>query len=371
MHALFIIGFMAIVGAVIGAFTNHLAIKMLFRPYKAIYIGKWKLPFTPGLIPARQPEMAKQMGRMVTEHLVTSDGLQSKIQDDIFQEKILIYAQEKIRPVLQSEKTIEEWIIKVTGKNHFEAAIVEKTEMFFKQWLDKQKEKTVEEVLLPEWISFAEGKIPAIRQQVIEKCSLYLASPEGKETLQSFMSEFLSKQPSFFSFVGSFVNQEKMATKAQNELIHLLHSEKTAILLEELIQKEVDGFKTSSIKKWTHTIDEKTVTRWVFDKLPFKKGLQRPLSHVMQPYEKVILHTLLPKLIEKGTQVAASKVEHAFELINMENMVTEQVKMFSLERLEEMILGIIKKELHMITILGGILGGLIGIIQGVITLLFS
>jgi uncharacterized membrane protein YheB (UPF0754 family) len=52
-------------------------------------------------------------------------------------------------------------------------------------------------------------------------------------------------------------------------------------------------------------------------------------------------------------------------------MVTKQVETFSLERLEEMVLGIIKNELHMITLLGGILGGVIGIFQGIITLLFS
>ena len=37
--------FMAFIGAAIGGVTNHLAIKMLFRPYKAIYIkiGDYRL----------------------------------------------------------------------------------------------------------------------------------------------------------------------------------------------------------------------------------------------------------------------------------------------------------------------------------------
>ncbi|MBJ8154575.1 DUF445 domain-containing protein, partial [Bacillus cereus] len=33
-------------GAIIVVYTNHLAIKMLFRPHRRIYIGKFQVPFT-------------------------------------------------------------------------------------------------------------------------------------------------------------------------------------------------------------------------------------------------------------------------------------------------------------------------------------
>ena len=49
---------MAFIGALIGGITNHLAIKMLFRPHEAKYIGSWRVPFTPGLIPKRRDELA-------------------------------------------------------------------------------------------------------------------------------------------------------------------------------------------------------------------------------------------------------------------------------------------------------------------------
>jgi len=47
-------------------------------------------------------------------------------------------------------------------------------------------------------------------------------------------------------------------------------------------------------------------------------------------------------------------------------MVKEQVNSFPVQRLEELVLGISKKEFKMITVLGAILGGFIGIIQGLI-----
>ena len=47
-----------LLGSIIGYFTNSLAIKMLFRPHKAIFIGKHQLPFTPGIIPKNQKRPA-------------------------------------------------------------------------------------------------------------------------------------------------------------------------------------------------------------------------------------------------------------------------------------------------------------------------
>ena len=35
-----------LIGAVIGLFTNWLAVKMLFRPYYPKKIAKWRFPFT-------------------------------------------------------------------------------------------------------------------------------------------------------------------------------------------------------------------------------------------------------------------------------------------------------------------------------------
>lgn len=69
-----------IAGGVIGYFTNDLAIKMLFRPYKAIYIGKRKLPFTPGLIPSNQERLANKVSDTIMGSLLTPTELQKLAQ---------------------------------------------------------------------------------------------------------------------------------------------------------------------------------------------------------------------------------------------------------------------------------------------------
>ena len=65
-----------IAGGIIGYFTNDLAIKMIFRPYRPIYIGQWRIPFTPGVIPHNQDRLAKRISNAIMGSLLTPEELQ-------------------------------------------------------------------------------------------------------------------------------------------------------------------------------------------------------------------------------------------------------------------------------------------------------
>ncbi len=65
-----------LVGAAIGYITNWIAVKMLFRPLYPKYLGKWRLPFTPGIIPRRKDALAKAIGKAVGEELLTKEDIQ-------------------------------------------------------------------------------------------------------------------------------------------------------------------------------------------------------------------------------------------------------------------------------------------------------
>jgi uncharacterized membrane protein YheB (UPF0754 family) len=57
--------------------------------------------------------------------------------------------------------------------------------------------------------------------------------------------------------------------------------------------------------------------------------------------------------------------------LHLQEIVREQVQSFSVSRLEEMVLGISRREFTMITYLGALLGGLIGALQGIIVMLIN
>jgi uncharacterized membrane protein YheB (UPF0754 family) len=77
-----------IAGAVIGYFTNDIAIQMLFRPYKARFIGPYQIPFTPGLIPRNQERLAKRVSDTIMGSLLTPEELQKLAQKLLETERV-------------------------------------------------------------------------------------------------------------------------------------------------------------------------------------------------------------------------------------------------------------------------------------------
>ena len=86
-----------LLGGVIGYITNDLAIRMLFRPRKAVYIGKFHVPFTPGLIPAQQGRIAQSIGDVVSKQLLNEETL----RQTLLSEKTIQDLQNKVRAFLR------------------------------------------------------------------------------------------------------------------------------------------------------------------------------------------------------------------------------------------------------------------------------
>ena len=81
-----------LVGAAIGAFTNELAIRMLFRPYKAWHIGGVRVPLTPGVIPSQRETIAANIAETFEKHLLSGEEIHTAITSEksrtIIDEKI-------------------------------------------------------------------------------------------------------------------------------------------------------------------------------------------------------------------------------------------------------------------------------------------
>ena len=77
-----------LIGAVIGYVTNWIAVKMMFRPLKEIKIGKFKLPFTPGIIPKNRKRIAKSIAIAINDNLLTNSDLTDKLMSNDIQDSI-------------------------------------------------------------------------------------------------------------------------------------------------------------------------------------------------------------------------------------------------------------------------------------------
>ncbi|MDD3981728.1 MAG: DUF445 family protein [Spirochaetales bacterium] len=76
------------IGAIIGYFTNWLAIKMLFRPLNPVYIGRFKLPFTPGILPRERRRLSDSVGETVSKELLTGEVFRGRLEDPALKGKV-------------------------------------------------------------------------------------------------------------------------------------------------------------------------------------------------------------------------------------------------------------------------------------------
>lgn len=67
------------IGAAIGYCTNYIAVKMLFYPKKEVKIFGRRLPFTPGAIPKEQPRLARAIGDIVGNKLLTQEDMKEQL----------------------------------------------------------------------------------------------------------------------------------------------------------------------------------------------------------------------------------------------------------------------------------------------------
>ena len=108
-----------LLGAVIGYVTNDIAIRMLFRPLKPVYIGKWKLPFTPGMIPKEQSRIAHAVAQTVSRDLLDEEALRNALLSEDMLCKVDGLADQLLEKLMQSEESPEGLLIRIAGEERY------------------------------------------------------------------------------------------------------------------------------------------------------------------------------------------------------------------------------------------------------------
>ena len=111
--------FSILMGALIGYGTNALAVEMLFRPYAPKYIGKWKLPFTPGLIPKEQGRIANSLGELIEKELFAPEVVSKALDTPEAKASIGAWLDQLFATAAASEKTPRELFVEVFGEEEY------------------------------------------------------------------------------------------------------------------------------------------------------------------------------------------------------------------------------------------------------------
>lgn len=366
---------MAFIGALIGGFTNHLAIKMLFRPHEAKYIGTWRIPFTPGLIPRRRDELAKQFGKTVTDYLLTPDTFKKKLLTPQMEQKAEQFLQEKLEThILHADKTLNQWL-EVAGATQ----VVEKAEQQVLDVLDQQLEKvrvkmmtgTVEEVLPQTWRQEAEQRIPHITTYILTKSEDYFASDEGRMMFKKLLDDFLASKGTLGGMLNMFFGEsESLVGKVQGEALKFIAAPGTHDLVNTMIMNEWEKLQQRPMEEllagfdWGRLFD--SIRTYTKRELAMETRLDRSIFDYWPEGAKWTATHITPKLVKFGFMQVELQLEKSLRKLKIDDMVREQVDSFPVSVLEDLVLGISRREFKMITVLGAVLGGVIGVVQGII-----
>ncbi|MCQ5302732.1 DUF445 family protein [Bacillus licheniformis] len=375
MYVFGIFAVMIAVGALIGAVTNHFAIKMLFRPYKAIYIFGKRVPFTPGLIPKRRDELARQMGQMVTGHLLTTEGLKKRLASDAVKSQAVQVGERLLARLSQSTATVEEALESIGISNpaqKADRAVSRLADEKLTAFLEAYENEPLKKLFPLEAQEKLKEKIPMVSSYILSRAVSYFESDEGKERLGHMIDDFLKERGMLGSMVQMFLGNSSLVDRVQPEIVKFLKNGETAGLLQDLLENEWDKLKEYTFKeaddKWNlkpliFDLKEKLLKR--FSLQPF---FEKTIGSSISSFEQDIA-LRLPQMADRLLEEAGRRLDQALKQLELEQIVKEQVDNFPVERLEEMVLSIFKREFKMITYLGGLLGGIIGAVQAIFVIL--
>ena len=213
------------VGATIGYVTNYLAIKMLFRPYKPVKIGNFTV-FPQGIIPREKHTLAKKVGEVVKNYILSEDEIKKIITSKEVQLEIEKFIDEKIDNLL--DRDIQEFLTKEEIAEKFaeiiENIVKEKFSMFA-SFINKNMLKEillkleiplkinqiispdkVKEILKKEIFEFLEREVPQIFLKArIDKIVEEKVASFNEKTLEEMLFTLMKKHFGFINFAGAFL----------------------------------------------------------------------------------------------------------------------------------------------------------------------
>ncbi|MBW4539871.1 MAG: DUF445 family protein [Myxacorys chilensis ATA2-1-KO14] len=395
-----------IVGGIIGYFTNDIAIKMLFRPYRALYIGKQRLPFTPGLIPRNQERLARRISDTIMGSLLTPEELQNLarrlLQTDRVQAALLWLLRLSLDQLEADKEQKTAKILANILRDLFGQSLPRLLKVLARRedFLEDQLNHIFDQIILEFQLTDDQaGKLAEwVLQTVIPPDVL-------RQTLIDFLTDrniqvidegFREKTSGTYWVVANlfgirnslvrlraFCLDEKEA--CNSVLAELIFSLGVKQRLKEWMQNlSLQNLPVSTVRQLRKTmrdsvrtylqdkgsdvlqglsgsVDWQNVASVVLSRLQTSEAVNESLGVVSQELA-LILERYLEKDLEKI-------VAEAIPILNIEQVITDRVKATSAADLETAINGIVRSELQAIVTLGGILGFVIGILQSGILLL--
>ncbi|WP_226580041.1 DUF445 domain-containing protein [Microseira wollei] len=395
-----------ILGAIIGYFTNDIAIKMLFRPYRAIYIGKRRLPFTPGLIPANQERLALRVSDTIMGSLLTPDELQKLARRLLHTERVQAGILWLLRLALdqiqgdKEQKTAK--ILAAILRDLLSESLPRLLKVLARRddFLEAQINQIFDQILidfqlteqqsgqLADWLLHVVLPPDVLRLAIID----FLTD----RNIQVIDEGFREKTSGTYWVVANLFGLRNTLTRLRTFCLDEkeISNQRLAELMQSLELRD-------RLKRWLHNLSlqnlpistvrqlRKTIKESIRSYIQNRgSDLMQGLSGSINWEETAALvlsrlrnSAVINSSLEVMSQELALVLERYLErdlekivaqtipILNIDQVIIERVKATSPADLEAAIEGIVKNELQAIVNLGGILGFVVGLIQTALLLL--
>lgn len=312
-----------LIGAVIGYFTNWLAIKMLFRPLKPVMLGSWKLPFTPGILPRERERLSISIGETVSRELLTREVFAERLSDPFMIDKVetsvvvlldgvlSMPVEESLAPLLKHEQAVSTEGEPELGRLALEISRKALSSLEFRTALSQALKSAAEEFLA----------LPAetiVSRQVLEKAVHSLAhncgKPEFRAKLETMVLGNLksgsdktavvpsaSQDPSQSSFSGTCQTPEQaplftekqltpLAVLASDILYAKLIPVAYSILGDSTIQNELELLAMKAVKGAINRLGP--IQRLIVTAANYEKTLQNSMPETIEELSQAIIQLL-------------------------------------------------------------------------------
>ncbi|MBS5798688.1 MAG: DUF445 family protein [Clostridiales bacterium] len=269
MNLEFLIG--PLVGGLIGYITNGIAIKMLFRPLRPLYLFGKRVPFTQGIIPKERDRIAHSVGEVVARELINQETLKENL-----------FSQEMYTKI---ERSIEAWFIS-----------------------QKQSKKTVRQIL-------CEMSTPKVIEDLSDTLKEKVTDLSYKKVVDldiaSSLSESACKEiKGQLGMFAMFMNDSMIETAKLKieELINKMIEEKAEDMIYDVIDKEGDKLLDTSIE---------TVAEHIEEYLP-------KIKYILMKQYTAVVETQLGDMLEglNIEKIVEDKIK-AFDMLELEKLILD------------------------------------------------
>ncbi|MCS6812622.1 MAG: DUF445 family protein [Cyanobacteria bacterium] len=392
-----------IVGGVIGYFTNDIAIKMLFRPYRAYYIGQRRIPFTPGLIPRNQERLALRVSQAIMGSLLTPDELHNMarrlLDTDRVQAAILWLLRLALDQIQHQDR--EERTARILA-NVLEDLCSQSLPRVLKvlarreDFLEAQLNQIFDQVLLEFQLTDEQAdKLAEWLLQVIlppDVLRLALVDFLTDRNIQIIDEGFREKSSGTYWVIANLFGLRNALTRLRSYCLD--EKEQANTRLAELIQSlsiqqrlkaflktlSLQNLPVSTVRQLRRTMRDSVRVYLQTRGADLIQGLGRSID--WQNIAALIISRLRNSAITDVSLELVSKelalildryldadleklMEQVLPVLNLDQVIVDRIKATPPKNMEDAVQAIVREELQAIVNLGGILGVTIGLLQSI------